>query len=291
MSSFPTTQQPDFCTSIVANPDLSGRGIRVSIYLGAVISLILSALVSPRRIRTLGEGSRYTLITSTALTISAIIAWKTNGFSLFDGLIVTMLTSLMASWVVYNIGFLQYLGFTINFSGLLYFASTTYWGFQVWLNPTFGLPLNGENCTANLDTIIVVLGMDISPSNRSLRAFALFYFGLGALGALWSLMNSIIWLTHYAGYIYIVDVTPTLFSWEDFAGFSKGMILSLKLITVLPALGWTIYMIVTIEQMVERNSVQDQLSNWTYGQTLSMLVLLQQIMTFFSVIKREDWIW
>ncbi|CUA75837.1 hypothetical protein RSOLAG22IIIB_12038 [Rhizoctonia solani] len=127
MFSFPATQQPGFCTSIVANPDLSGRGIRVSIYLGTIISLILSVLVSPRRIWTLGEGSRYTLITSTALKISAIIAWKTNGFSLFDGLIVTMSDGKL-SCVQYRFSAISRFHNQLFQSPLLRFYD---WGFQV----------------------------------------------------------------------------------------------------------------------------------------------------------------
>ncbi|CUA73166.1 hypothetical protein RSOLAG22IIIB_10608 [Rhizoctonia solani] len=275
MSTFPVAQQPDFCTTIIANPDISGRGF------------LSTVLLRTRNIEAFGEGCRNTLITSTGLTISAIITWKTNGISLFDGLIVTMLTSLMTSWILANLIHLQHLGFTINFSNFLYATFTTYWGLQVWQDPlNFGLPLNGENCTASHNTIIVVLGMNISSTNRSLRAFALFYFGLGILSALGSLVLSLIWLFHYSknGLADLRDIDSIHSIDSD---HSRGPLILGKILAVLPSLGGIIYMMVTIEQMVQRNNVESQLSSWTYGQTLSMLMLLQQILTCFSLIRRE----
>jgi hypothetical protein len=49
-----------------------------------------------------------------------------------------------------------------------------------------------------------------------------------------------------------------------------------------------IYMIVTTEQIVRRNpGIKEDLNEWTYGQTIALIMLGQQLMDCFSYFKEE----
>ncbi|KDN33942.1 hypothetical protein RSAG8_12967, partial [Rhizoctonia solani AG-8 WAC10335] len=72
----------NFCTTIIANPDISGIGVRVSIYAGAILNMVTSRIaMSKGDEAAITEAHRNSLLTSTGLVISAIIEWKTQGLS------------------------------------------------------------------------------------------------------------------------------------------------------------------------------------------------------------------
>jgi hypothetical protein len=49
-----------------------------------------------------------------------------------------------------------------------------------------------------------------------------------------------------------------------------------------------IYMIVTTEQIVQRNEdVSSQVNAWTYSQTIALILLGQQLMDCFTYFKEE----
>ncbi|KDN33941.1 hypothetical protein RSAG8_12966, partial [Rhizoctonia solani AG-8 WAC10335] len=50
----------------------------------------------------------------------------------------------------------------------------------------------------------------------------------------------------------------------------------------------TIYLMVTVEQMVERNPVKAQLNKWTFGQTLALIMLIQQLIACLSLFKKSS---
>ncbi|KDQ50408.1 hypothetical protein JAAARDRAFT_584109 [Jaapia argillacea MUCL 33604] len=59
------------------------------------------------------------------------------------------------------------------------------------------------------------------------------------------------------------------------------------LLHVLPQLGIHIYTIVSIEQTLHRNNVFNQAEQWTFGQTLSMLLLLQPLLDMWSAFPNS----
>ncbi|CUA75532.1 hypothetical protein RSOLAG22IIIB_05930 [Rhizoctonia solani] len=289
MSGNSTQPELNFCTTIIANPDISGIGIRISIYVGTIISLLLSLVMSDaRNVAAINDIYQHTVFTSTGLIISAIIQWKTQGLSLFDGLIVTMLTSMMVGSSVVDAYKMHSVGLTGVFTHLLNATFTSYWGIQVWQNPsTFGIPLGGENCTASVETIFVVFGKNVQVTNSKLRGFALFVFGWSTTAIPMLLVGTILCVVAYA---YV-----GLGGHEDPA--DRGLAIGSQYEEARPykrfssaktSLAVIIYMIVTIEQMVHRNNVQAQLSTWTFGQTLALMVLLQQIMAAISLCKQES---
>ncbi|KAL5634421.1 hypothetical protein ACGC1H_002467 [Rhizoctonia solani] len=152
-----------------------------------------------RNLAAINDVYRKTVFTSTGLIISTIIQWKTYGLSLFDGLIVTMLTSMMVGSSVVKAYKMQTFGLADTFTRLLGLTFTSAWGIQVWHNPsTFGIPPGGENCTASIDTIFVVFSNNVAVTNSKLRAFALFYFGWSATALPFLLIGTIIGLFAYA---------------------------------------------------------------------------------------------
>ncbi|KAH7341501.1 hypothetical protein B0J17DRAFT_262884 [Rhizoctonia solani] len=189
--------EPSFCTEIVSNPDISGIGVRVAIYVQTFLSMVVASVL-PYHEKAFRDTSRNSYVASTSLIIAALIEWKTNKLSLFDALIVTMLTTIMTAFVTVNGPYIRTLGLSINISSFLFTTFWAYWGLQVWNHPeTFGIPEGDENCTAAINTVFVVFGRDISVTNAGLRGFAMFIFAIGSISALSALGQCITWSLRY----------------------------------------------------------------------------------------------
>ncbi|CAE6427093.1 unnamed protein product [Rhizoctonia solani] len=218
-----------------------------------------------------------------SLMISSLIEWKTHGLSLFDALIVTMLTTMMTAFVTVNGPYIRTLGLSINIASFLFTTFWCYWGLQVWQDPSiFGIPSDEENCTASTETIFVMFGNNLHVTNNNLRGFALSMFAIGTISAFASLCYSTSWLAKYA----ICGAAPA----KDNAALRYARKLRLtkgQHTTRYGGLAGLIYLIITIEQMVDRNNVRGQLSDWTYGQIIALIMLLQQIMDCSSYLKEE----
>ncbi|CEL55674.1 hypothetical protein RSOLAG1IB_01686 [Rhizoctonia solani AG-1 IB] len=274
----------DFCTAIIANPDISGRGVRVALYLQTLLSMTIASLL-PYHERAFRDLTRNAYIISTSLIIASLIEMKTHGLSLFDALIVTMLTTIMTAFVTVNASYMQNLGLSISISSFLFTSFWCYWGLQVWHNPsTFGIPSDKENCTASTGTVFVVFGHNVSVTNSGLRGFALSMFAISLIGALASLYYSIGWLGDY------VIIGPKAAKDKAARGYveqltskrTKG-----KVMSRFGGLAGMIYMIVTTEQIVDRNNVRDELKDWTYSQTIALILLGQQLLDCGSYWKEE----
>ncbi|CAE6425058.1 unnamed protein product, partial [Rhizoctonia solani] len=189
--------ESDFCTRIVSNPDISGIGVRVAIYLQTFLSMTAASFM-PYHDKAIRDTSRNSYVVSTSLMIAALIQWKTQGLSLFDALIVTMLTTFMTAFVTINERYIRTLGLSINISSFLFTTFWVYWGLQVWNDPrTFGIPLGREGCTASTDTVFVIVGHNLSVTNSGLRGFAMFIFAMGSISALSALWRCITWSARY----------------------------------------------------------------------------------------------
>ncbi|KAG8763711.1 hypothetical protein FRC12_008437 [Ceratobasidium sp. 428] len=81
--------EPNFCSLITANPDISGKGVRIAIYSQTFISMMIASWL-PYHEKAFRDTSRNCYVVSGSLIIASLIAWKTKGLSLFDGLITTM---------------------------------------------------------------------------------------------------------------------------------------------------------------------------------------------------------
>ncbi|QRW06117.1 hypothetical protein RhiLY_05116 [Ceratobasidium sp. AG-Ba] len=192
----------DMCYAVGSNPDISGIGVRIALYAQTILSLLASSYMPDNNLA-FRDSARTTYITSFALIASSIAQWKHGGLSLFDGIISTMLTSLMTVFVTTNYRYIQELGASIQIASFLFTTFWCYWGIQVWSRSTsFGLeaPDNGliTDCTANVDTIFVVFGASISAANNGIRIFALLVFsavgGFHSIQAGWCVIKN---LWHY----------------------------------------------------------------------------------------------
>ncbi|CAE6351610.1 unnamed protein product [Rhizoctonia solani] len=284
--------ESDFCTQIVSNPDISVIGVRVAIYLQTFLSMTAASFM-PYHDKAIRDISRNSYVVSTSLMIAALIQWKTQGLSLFDALVVTMLTTFMTAFVTINERYIRTLGLSINISSFLFTTFWVYWGLQVWNDPrTFGIPEGREGCTASTDTVFVIFSHNISVTNGGLRGFAMFMFAMGSISALSALWRCITWSARYlvGSAKAAKDAAAEQFARElvNRKNNSGG---EAKHITPFGGIIGMIYMIVTTEQIVKHNAnVSNQVNTWTYSQTIALIMLGQQIMdcmTYYKVYKAE----
>lgn len=209
----------------------------------------------PNNLAVIRDTARSTYVLSFSLIAACIGQWCTGGLSLFDGIVSTMvslslsyagvrlmgwqLVTLMTAFAMSNYQYVRHLifpdlarwltrvqietlGLSVNISSALFLIFWTYWGIQVWVDPSsFGLqppepeavenattiaarflslhsraldpssPLS--NCTANLQTQFVIFGKSIPATNSGLRTFALVTFGMAALPALVAIYHVVWW--------------------------------------------------------------------------------------------------
>ncbi|KAG8715457.1 hypothetical protein FRC08_010546 [Ceratobasidium sp. 394] len=306
----PAADLVDMCNLVTSNPDIAGIGVRVAIYTQTLLNIVSSSFM-PNNNLAFRDTSRNTYVLSFSLIAASIAQWRHGGLSLFDGIISTMLTTLMAIFVTVNYRYIRTLGLSIQVASLLFTSFWCYWGLQVWSNPwTFGLqpappsestlfpttlyPRSLDpsiaNCTANVDTVFVVLGLSISATNHGLRIWALIVFsawGLLTLVAAFDVLGDTYLYIRFGGQdVKMARVEQTVN--EELYGEDIGIGNGGGGKTRVAFLGgssliFLIYMIVTTEQIVQRNpSVHDDLSKWTFGQTLGVIMLGQQLMDFGS---------
>ncbi|CAE6423698.1 unnamed protein product [Rhizoctonia solani] len=285
----PVETSHSLCTEIVSNPDISGIGVRVAIYVQTFLSMTVASLL-PYHEKAFRDTSRNSYVVSTSLIIASLIQWKTQGLSLFDALIVTMLTSIMTAFVTVNGPYIRTLGLSINISSFLFTTFWVYWGLQVWNDPrTFGIPEGEEGCTASIDTVFVVFGHNVSVTNSGLRGFVMFIFAIGSISALSALWQCITWSVRYG-------VGSAKTAKENAAARFAKELRHRKTrsggrgqhMTRFGGMVGLIYMIVTTEQIVKHNpDVSSQVNDWTYSQTIALIMLGQQLMDCITYFREE----
>ncbi|KAG8731222.1 hypothetical protein FRC12_019834, partial [Ceratobasidium sp. 428] len=270
----PSNQPSEWCMAITANPDITGIGVRTAIYAQTFISMMIASWL-PYHEKAFRDTSRNCYVVSGGLIIATLITWQTNGLSLFDGLVVTMLTTIMTAFVTVNGPYTRTLGLSINLASLVFTVFWCYWGLQIWSDPWgFGLPVNQTNCTANQDTIFVVFGQNVDATNHQLRGFAIFIFALGAISILAALWSTFSWTLKYVfGDPEIAKSNAAWWYAKEIKRKNRGKRANsssrAQHITRYGGMVGLIYMIVTTEQIIKRNVAQGvagDLNKWTYGQ-------------------------
>ncbi|KAG9098090.1 hypothetical protein FS749_004723 [Ceratobasidium sp. UAMH 11750] len=277
---------PDYCMQITSNPDISGIGVRSAIYAQTFLSMCVASFLWDNE-KAFRDTCRNSYVVSGSLITATLVAWKMGQLSLFDALITSMLTTLMTVFVTVNGPYIRTLGLSINFASLLFTSFWCYWGLQVWANvSTFSLPPYAQNCTANENTQFIVLGHSVSATSRGLRGFALFTFGFGALAALCALWTTVRWVIEY---VFMGSEKAKQKAQEDLARWQRLRRQRGSRVTHVNRFGGLvglIYMIITVEQIVARNPDASQsLRDWTFGQTLALIMLAQQLLDCASYIK------
>jgi hypothetical protein len=245
-----------------ANPDICGIGVRVSIYVQAFLDLILTVIALEHE--QLATTVRTTLLTAASLIISAFVQYHMkNGLSLFEAIVVTELISIKLASVI------QFPRTYITCVSLAIFQPL-YVTFTFWVWSRVGQFGSQPDCNG---TIVwgSMFGHTIHAPDVGLQIVTLLYNCLVTL-------YTILFLAEFVTAIYFS--LPKLFkftggtvherlTWPDGVNFGQ--------------LGIIIYLIIMTEQTLGGNNVQYDQSQWTFGQTLAVLLVFPSL---FEVCER-----
>ncbi|EUC63126.1 transmembrane protein, putative [Rhizoctonia solani AG-3 Rhs1AP] len=260
-STCPIEDQPDYCNFVIANPDIS---VRISVYVQVGLNVLASTLFQSN-LQLTRDTARTSYVLSFSLVLASIVQWKLEGLALFDALVGTQISSL---------------GLSINISSTLFLLLYTYWGIQTWSFPP---------CPSHTLTQFVLFGKSIPATRLGLRIFALIVFGcvgivsLVALGLLctWGIK---VWV--YGGEVNARSREVWMNHKRERYGIGAGA--GTSRLTSLVPLAIFLYLVVSTEQLVARNKAEHGLANldeWTYGQTLAVIMLFTQL------VELGLWVW
>lgn len=282
----------DYCYTVVTNPDISGIGLRVAVYTQAALGMGVVSLL-PYNERAFRNTCRNLYLMSITLIIGPLIQWtQGSGVSLLDGLIVTMLTTILTSFAAINGPYARTLGLSINMTSFLFTSLWCYWGLQIWAKPSyFGLPAGTSpaECPASINTVFVVLGYNVSVEDERVRGLAICFFAVGAFEVISALGQCIKWSIWYMlGSAKAAKANAARMYARELGRMRKHPKKGARHITRYGGVVSMIYMIVTTEQIVLRNnSVTSSLNNWPLSQSLAFVVLAEQMMECITYLKEE----
>jgi len=276
---------PIFLAPICPQLFSQGIGVRVAFYIQGFITIL-----GPRQFITIScndhslmnyirfsehgdtEGTfRNAFFTSVALTISAFVYGRTpGGLSLLDGVLVTILTSLITIGGVYNARILYQGKKALKVAYFFHIITLVAFGLTVWRNVnTYGTT---PGCNINSSVKFVLFGHSVSATSKGLRGFAIFSF---AFTAAFIPLNAIALFNTKSTYDGDSDISDD----EDFRRLDWFW-------TILPCSIW-IYQVVTIEQIIQRNGVLKATSQWTFGQTFALVLVLGTVFDFWTAVWRR----
>ncbi|KXN91708.1 hypothetical protein AN958_12560 [Leucoagaricus sp. SymC.cos] len=285
-----------FLECIQANPDIAGIGVRVAIYAQNFIALLLGVFalgdryVSWKEMLLIESQSMTILLTACALLLSAVIQAATFGMSTYHTLIVLNLAWMNNTNTLLYTVFFRYQGqvkipgFKLSFSprtdqplpkkraipllavGTLHLSFVAGLGMWFWLKvDTFGAR---SQCASQLPLHLIILGHRVPIASKALRTISLVIYGITATPGL----NVVV----VVGVVYGIAV---LCSWvvekvlsvpRNVAFFLPGYI-TLALLT-----GVNVAIAIDTEVMINESKkfVQAGESEWTFGQTLAIFMLI-----------------
>jgi hypothetical protein len=242
---------------MTTNTDISGIGTRVSIYLQALMDLTLTVIAfKPEH---LGIAVRTSLITATALIVSAFVQHHSAyGLSLFDAIIIGQLITIKIAGILrYPQSISTYISFAV------FVSMTVSFQFWVWSHvDTFG-----SQPLCNDFTVFVFFGHSVRATVTWLKIITIIAASFAAVAAL----QSVFMLIHI-----MLTLKEYLKRNKEANEVSLGPV-------NFGQLGTIIYLIVTTEQIVDRNNVPESASQWSFGQTLSMLLVIP---SFVEILER-----
>jgi len=271
------------------NSDITGIGVRIALYVSTFLGF-LTAFLFPTDLEGYRDAARTALVTSTSMVIAAIYARYTSlGISLIDAQIVTMfITAITACY--YTVSQFDF-GFTTRIAVRLHQFLAAVFGILVYYDVNnFGGTDNVPECP-NDQFLFVLFSRTVSATNPGLRIFALLVFAIFLAELILPGRGNII--------IGLINVFGAF--WEK--GFKNGFVDIAQKIAggrlarpkPLPqkvsagGIVVIIYLIVTVEQMVKWNGLDAQgiIGQWTFGQTIAVVMLLDQcIKTGLKIVKR-----
>ncbi|KAG9093373.1 hypothetical protein FRC07_011474 [Ceratobasidium sp. 392] len=296
------------------NPDITGIGVRVALYVQILLGWGIS-LIWPD---TFARNARTAYMTATALLIAAFIQWRTRDLSLLDGIVVSLISTMMITFAISssptrssttqsqqnapsadsttevdpNKSFSRFL------TQIFFVAFWAAWCLRMWQDPErFGLEKTSPECDINNRIMIVVFGREIQATDPRMQRAATALVSIGLIIAVGSLFISledllsplIKWVTSTAN-----NANPSNDNVSNTVTGSGSRVFRF-IRRSLQALSFStlIYLITTIEQTIDRNDQKHGSNKWSYGQTIALILLLQQIMDVCSTVleKRDEKKW
>ncbi|CCO37557.1 Pc16g04440 [Rhizoctonia solani AG-1 IB] len=300
------------------NPDITGVGVRVALY----IQILLSWLTSYAG-NTFARNSRTAYMTATALLIASFIELTTQKLSLLDGLVVSLITTMMITYagVSCSVGSLESTNKgnrglepigspTRWFMQLCFIVFWGAWGFHTWRDPAhFGLKGDAVNCETNYN-VTLQLFTEVRPTDPRVRAAALSLISIGFVLAILSLLFTLgdclvamLWLFNQCGKRCgkrngkngdngeIGSGRDSEKDGENQEIKARRMTIHIYVHTLLQgihaflqaiAIATHVFLIYAIEQTIKKNDVDGTTRDWSYGQTIALILLLPPFMDLCS---------
>ncbi|KAK1986820.1 hypothetical protein LZ30DRAFT_581307 [Colletotrichum cereale] len=269
---------PGACV-IEANPDVTGTGIRVSIYTLCLASGILKTIIqlttSEKNYTEFCQAINSALqLQGLALLCTAVYQTFKGQLTLFHAICVLHLLSLLGFGLVAQ---RRYQGGGLNrwlvmaalrvIIACAFTALTAY----IWATaPTFG---NQPDCNAS--TVYVVFGVSIRATNDVFRYVILALMASMAVG----------WVLSMVIYVFLAHCCcGGVRSGMKWARQYKRDLISGQVVQLFIQTGINVYMIVTLEQIVKRNNLSEEEKAWTFGQVLAIFVLLGVVVEVINIL-------
>ncbi|KAB5593549.1 Transmembrane protein [Ceratobasidium theobromae] len=287
----------DTCCELQLNPDITGIGVRAALYAQIVLGWAVSLIYPDQFVK----NSRTAYMTAIALLIASFIQLTTQNLSLLDGLVVSLTTTMMITFSVASYPSKR----RVNASTgpktadteeswsrwFMQFCFVIFWGawcFNMWRDPAhFGLKGEKAACPTNYSVTLWVFGREVNATNPRMRNAALAIVSIGFIIALCSLVISL-----------EKAMSPILYLagkiWDEkrarAPAYENPILQNIHYFLQTVAIVTLIYLVAATEKTIDNNDVAKQADNWSYGQTIALILLLQQVMDVFStfVDKMED---
>ncbi|CAE6498279.1 unnamed protein product [Rhizoctonia solani] len=186
-----------------------------------------------------------------------------------------------------------------NTQRFILFCFVNLWGgfcFNLWSDPThFGLKGAKANCTTNNDVTIWVFGVEIQAVNPGIRIAALVLVSVLYFVALCSLFFTLENVLDPA--IRMIRLICDYLTPEPLKGgnatprtvtprslHEDPVINSIHYLLHLFAFGTLLYLLVSTEMTIRKNDEKGATMEWSYGQIIALILLLQQLMDICSTI-------
>ncbi|KAH8834528.1 ankyrin repeat-containing domain protein [Flagelloscypha sp. PMI_526] len=290
---------------IPPDPDISGIGVRTAIYVQTFLSLapsiwaVLDKRVTEFELDSVENQSTTILITAFAVLLSTIVQAQKQGISNFHGLVILNLTWMNnTNTFVYFLLYIhhrardgerwqdwkfwakkfrggslpksrQLLGFMVEkvFSKSVFVLGSIHLslmsGVGVWL---WSRPQSfSASKPCSMDALFFILGKGIPLRSPGLRIFSLVIYGAFLVPGINLLVPGIVILAVYILYNRgreLPSITPIAFFLALFGLMNVTFIINIEL------------MLATLSHDVNLRGPQDEELDWTFGQTLALLMIL-----------------
>ncbi|KAJ5160325.1 uncharacterized protein N7482_007329 [Penicillium canariense] len=291
---------------IEANPDVTGTGIRASIYAlclgGTLVSYFLRVFSPGEDEEEFARGVSSALgMQGLALLCTAIYQTFRNELTLFHAICVVHLLALLGLNLISKGRYAGFGPWRLWFFAIIQILSLgAFVAFNVYLWVT--APHFGSQPTCNSDTVYVVFGVSIKATSPVFR-----YIILGTLGATaagFTLVFTCMLPCMCGAWIVSRRHSPGSDSGRKrdcikwFVQVSKkpegqdnnpqqelsGQALLNFTLNKVAYCGLCIYLIVSLEQTIQRNTLSPEEKGWTFGQVIAIFVLLGVANELFNVV-------